>query len=355
MRFRRLARLPVKAALSAYGVGGPFKATLAATYVCPHRCTYCGIFRRREAELPARAIIDAFAGLDSLVWLDLTGGEPLAREDCEELACGLARALPNLALFHFPTSGAYPDRAVALARTVSRLGLRVVVTVSIEGAEALHDRVRGRPGAFASAVETLRRLRELPGVAVYVGTTLIGANVELVPGGVFEAVSREVPGLSRADMHFNVAQVSGHYFCNAEERRPSPRQVAEALERILLFKGFRPTPFSLLEAGFQLFALAAARAGARAGAGAVPPCSALRSSFFFSPSGTVYPCHIWGEPVGAVGAGMRVADLLAGQPWAWVRQAVARRSCPRCWTPCEAYPSMISAAVNPLGFYTESR
>lgn len=340
----RLAALPLRTLRSVYAKGRPFKATVALTYRCPYRCHYCGVWTRGEEELPGAALVDALGNLPSLTWLDVTGGEIFTRADSHELCLALVDALPNLSLFHFPTSGSHPESAVALAEAVARKGVKVVVTVSIEGPREVHDRVRGRPGAFDGAVETLSSLREIPGVSTYVGTTILPENATLIPGPVFEAAARACPGLKRNDMHFNVMQGSGHYFCNRHAPRPRSADIGAALRRVLRWKGLPRSPFDALDAGYQAFALYDL-AGRRA---LLPRCAALKASFFLSPGGVLYPCHIWGEPVGRVGQGNDVATLLDSDRARWLRARVALDQCPHCWTPCEAYPSLIEAALNPL-------
>jgi MoaA/NifB/PqqE/SkfB family radical SAM enzyme len=324
--------------------GGPFKATLAATSRCPHRCAHCGIFRRNESELPAADYARLLYGLDSLVWVDLTGGEVLEREDCCELVSHLVEQLPALAIFHFPTSGDRPDAAEKLARHASRLGLSVVVSVSIDGPEELHDRLRGKPGAFRSAVETLHLLRRIAGIWAYAGTTLLPQNLDVRPAALHRAVRAGCPGLAPSDWHVNVMQRSDHYFDNHAMPLPDRRSTRKALLAWTRFRGLPTGPFAALELAYQGIELALLSAPSLA----PPTCSALRSSVFVSPSGRVYPCHIWGECLGVATPDRPVRDLLASERGRWLRSLVSNGLCPRCWTPCEAYPTLINRVLDPL-------
>lgn len=342
--FGKLTALPFRTMRSAFAANKPFKATVALTYRCPHRCYYCGVWTRGAEELTARAYADALASVPSVTWLDVTGGEIFTRPDIHEVCAAMVEILPRLSLFHFPTSGSHPESAAALAEAIAGKGIKVVVTVSIEGPRELHDRVRGTAGAFDRAVETLNHLKAIPGVSSYVGTTILAENISIIPNGIYEAVATACPGLKRHDMHFNVMQGSDHYFCNRSASRPRTSDIQAALRRILVWKGFPRTPFDALEVGFQVFSL-----HNLAGKGAfLPRCAALKASFFLAPGGILYPCHIWGEPLGAVGPGTGVGDLLNSDRSRWLRARVEADQCPRCWTPCEAYPSLIDGAFNPL-------
>jgi len=340
----RLAGLLTSTCRASRTAGMPFKATVAITYRCPCRCQYCGLYERVEEEMPRQTLVGALASVPSITWLDLTGGEVLLRTDLLEVAHDIVDVLPNLALFHFPTSGCSPTAAVELARSIAARGVKVVVSVSIEGPQDVHDSVRGLPGSFGSAVQTLNSLKQIPGVSSYVGTTIIPQNCELVPHGLFHAVQEHVPGLKPSDIHVNVMQGSGHYFNNAVAPRPGPEELARALRRTIRFKGFPAGPFAALELLFQSVALQANRGRW----GVVPRCSAGDASFFLSPSGIVYPCHIWAEPIGRLSEdGSNLAALLLSERAAWLRKSISLRHCPLCWTPCEAYPTIISRAMNP--------
>lgn len=341
----RFATLPGSLLTAAFSsAGSPFKLTLAPTYRCSYKCYYCGLWSRCSPELDSATLVDAIAPMKSLTWLDITGGEIFARPDIEQLCLALVDSLPRLALFHFPTSGSHPRAAIRLASALAASGVKVVVSVSLEGPRALHDAVRGAPGAYDKAVETFRGLAELPGVDVYTGTTMIRENVDLVPQDVHKALSQDIPELTPERMHFNVMQGSTHYFCNAGARRPSNAQVSAALRRIILWKGLPKSPFDCLELGFRSVALAAL-AGRH---NLVPTCTALRSSLFIAPDGTVFPCHIWGEPVGRIGPTASLQDLHTSDRWKWLRTQVASQNCPTCWTPCEAYPTMLTHLLHPL-------
>ncbi len=339
---RRLASLGRHTAAAAWNLGMPFKATVATTFRCSCRCDFCGIWQRREEELPAAELVRNLAGLPSLAWVDISGGSLFMRRDYEELGLGMADGLPGLALVHFPTEGLHGDEAVHLSRIFARRGLRVVVTVSLDGPREVHDRLRGVPGLFDRATETLRRLRAEPGVDVYVGTTLLGDNLASVPHALFAAVSGSCPGLTPRDFHVNVMQRSGHYFDNASCPAPAADESAAALRRVRRWKGLPRGPFDLLELGYQSMALRVLEGGS------VPRCAALRASFYLSPNGTVHPCHIWDRPLGRIGVDGTLAEILSSRAADDARTRIASRQCPQCWTPCEAYPTLMCHAANPL-------
>ena len=160
----------------------PYKLLLSLTDHCNLRCGHCHAWRRRTAELTPDELGRTLASLPGLRWLDITGGEPTLRPDLDACVAAITPALQRAVFVHFPTNGWQVDAAAALA-----IGLRdasparVVVTVSVDGPEEIHDRLRGREGSYARALETWRRLDGLPGVEVYVGTTVTPENAAALP------------------------------------------------------------------------------------------------------------------------------------------------------------------------------
>ena len=340
---RRDAGLAKKLLRAATGpVDRPFKLTLALTWRCHHRCASCGIWSRdKGVEMDAAQLDRLFASVGDLRWLDLTGGEVITRRDFGAIAESLHRHLPKLALVHFPTGGWSTDATVAAAQALQRPGgPRVIITVSIDGPSALHDRLRGMDGAFVRATETLRRLRELPGVDAYPGMTLVPANVDAVDATV-AALRAEIRGFRYGDLHVNFAHTSAHYFDNAGMTRTPAAALSGALERLVRSKG-RPTdPVALIERLYLELVPEHLATG-----NSPLPCRSAELSAYIAPDGTTYACTIDPRPIGALAD--HDYDLTA--LWRTQRRrelaadAYAGR-CVGCWTPCEAYQTLLASPV----------
>jgi MoaA/NifB/PqqE/SkfB family radical SAM enzyme len=107
--------------------------------------------------------------------LGLTGGEPLLREDLEEM---VAAAGPEMATILF-TTGHGLDRA--RAARLARAGLGCV-TIGIEEAEAAaHDRTRRERGSFAEAAAAMVACRE---AGLYAALSTVGTREKLASGGL---------------------------------------------------------------------------------------------------------------------------------------------------------------------------
>ena len=85
---------------------------------------------------------------------NITGGEPLIREDLDELVEVIFRHSKRVCV---STSGWYTERIFKLAEKFPSLGFRV----SIEGLSEKNDELRGRDGGFDRGLRTLLGLREM--------------------------------------------------------------------------------------------------------------------------------------------------------------------------------------------------
>ncbi len=157
----RLAAFFGRLALKEHLVPGlsvrPLVAELFLTENCNLRCVSCACWRSTtDEELDTdewRDVLDQLAGLRFLK-VNFTGGEPLLRDDAEELMRHARRV--GIPQRHLNTN------AVLLDDSRRERVLDAGVTsfnVSVDGPTSeLHDRVRGVDGAFATTLGHLRAL-----------------------------------------------------------------------------------------------------------------------------------------------------------------------------------------------------
>jgi hypothetical protein len=79
------------------------------------------------------------------------------------------------------------------------------------------------------------------------------------------------------------------------------------------------------------------------------PCAALQTTVHLSSRGEVYPCSIWDKPLGNIrDHGYRLQPIIEAARQVGVRRTIACGGCPNCWTPCEAYPSILASPLRSL-------
>ncbi|MBK7975056.1 MAG: radical SAM protein [Deltaproteobacteria bacterium] len=324
----------------------PYKLTYAFTYRCNYGCKTCEIWRRRPVnELSLDEIRRLFARSDRFSWIDITGGEVFLRKDFLPVVDTILTSCTRLLLLHFPTNGYLTDAIVAGTRTIASWSpKKLILTVSVDGDQALNDEVRGIEGGWRRQIETFRRLRELDGVDVVLGFTLSRHNAGQLER-CFDAARAELPELTWDDFHVNVAHRSEHYYGNHESDLVGDADAAIRAD-LVLFRSHRRPPFhpvAFLEHEYLR------RLGRFLDGGRTPVrCHALRSSCFLDPFGEVYPCSLYSRPIGNVrDAGYDLRAIWDRAETRRLQRAIWDGDCPHCWTPCEAYQSILGSLLNP--------
>ena len=157
----------------------PYTLVAELTYRCPLRCVYCSNpldYARHGDALGTADWLRVFREAEALgvVQLNLTGGEPLVRDDLEELVEG-ARALDLYT--NLITSG-IPCTRERLAR-LKACGLDNV-QVSVQDVRAPEsDRIAGLR-SFERKLEVARLVKEL-GLPLTINTVLHRENLDRVP------------------------------------------------------------------------------------------------------------------------------------------------------------------------------
>jgi len=321
----------------------PYKLTYAVTSRCNSRCRFCGVWQKKATpELTLDDINSLARNMPALQWIDFTGGEPTLRPDLADIIAAFKKWCPALIYVHFPTNGLQPEKIAAVCNRVAALRLpRFIVTVSIDGPPAIHDELRGVPDAFARASETIRQLRALDGVEVFVGMTLYGRNVNSIDDTV-SALVDAIPGFSGRGMHLNFPHRSDHFYGNADaDFCLAPDAITSTVEKLKQTRHFPTTPFALVERMYQ------DRIPAYFRTGKCPQrCAALQSSVFLAPDGTVYPCSMWSQPLGNVrDCDFNISSLIRSSRAQSLRRDLVNKECPNCWTPCEAYPTLAANLI----------
>lgn len=341
---RRLATFACRVAISNLReLSHPYRLTYAVTNRCQARCVMCGIWSKEPSDELSLAEIDAFfARNNRFSWINLTGGELFLRDDFAGIVRSIDSRCRSLFLLNFPTNGWETDHIVATVRDIlTHMSVpRLMVTVSLDGPRELHDRIRGLSGSYERALATFRRLRDLRSrrFSVYLGYTLQDANLDAFHDTVM-AVRSDLGALEENEIHVNLAHVSAHYYANSEFGGIAARQdAAEMLAAIEAKRTRGIAPVSFLERTYQRLA----RVYLTTGRSPVP-CQAAAASCFLDPAGTVYPCTSFDAPLGSI----RDHDYDLSRLWQraerqTVRRAVCSAACPGCWTPCEAYQSILA-------------
>jgi MoaA/NifB/PqqE/SkfB family radical SAM enzyme len=317
---------------------GPFKLTTAITWECGQRCTHCRIWRReRSQELSAAEWREVWKNVsNTLSWLDLTGGEVTDRNDFVEIALAALAECPNLAMLHFPSNGRNIDRLEEATRAIMAAGPnRLIVSLSLDGPPAVHDKLRGDKGAFDAVIESYKRLKSL-GTEVYFGMTLSPWNIDQLDA-TCASVRTHIPSFEWRDLHVNFLHESPHFFGNTGIQQNDAKALEKVVEELVKKRGLVRSGTDLLER-LYLKRVPEYLANKRSPL----PCGSMAGHAFIDPAGMVYPCHIWDRPVASLlDNQFSLANIWKSEKAKRIREQVKKEQCPGCWTPCEAYPTIL--------------
>jgi len=341
-RLRRSAALARAVLRARRGPFDPFKLTWILTERCSHTCRTCHLWAADPGAGPDLPEIEAvLLANPQLTWLNLSGGDLVERPDAPAIMQRVADLGRDLALVDFPTSGLDTEATLACVRPLLESDIsRIYVTVSIDGPDAVHDRVRGRRGSARAGRATLAALQSIrrPGFRAVAGMTLSRHNLPKETPATPEELDALLPEqIDPADLHLNLAHHSGHYYRNQTTVVPPTGPALALLDHVRRRAPHALTPLALIERRYWKLARRFLTHGDVGGS-----CGALRASVFLAADGTVYPCSLFDRPLGRladVGHALRRLPELPG-----AREAlglVEQRACPQCWSPCEAFPTLL--------------
>lgn len=318
----------------------PYKLTFAITYRCNLKCKTCLIWSKEgREELNLKEIEVFFKKSNSFSWVDLTGGEIFMRPDLPDIIDAVLGNCRSLSVLHFPTNGLLTEKIITAADKIhKRNRVVLVITVSIDGPEKIHNKIRGSEDSWNAAVNTFVGLKGLGIRHAYIGYTISRHNMGEA-AKLYLEIKKIYPKLKYDDIHINFFHASPHYLNNAGLEPPSEHEIIKEIREIQLKKRKKLIKTMLEEKYFRMAPqyLRFKKMPVR--------CQALGASVFIDPCGDIYPCSIYARKI----ANIRDINYDIGKLWnssgmtAGVRKEIVNNKCGGCWTPCEAYPAILGS------------
>lgn len=153
----------------------PLSCGLYVTNRCNLKCDMCSVWREEEKKtLPLevnKMIIDDLRKL-GCYYLSFSGGEPLLVED---IMARVAYAKTNLPYVHLVSNGYFLNKKIAQDLAATKIN---EISISIDGTEPCHDKIRGLQGSFRKALEAVDNLKTYaPKVTIVVNTIISPENI----------------------------------------------------------------------------------------------------------------------------------------------------------------------------------
>jgi len=333
----------------------PVHLTLFVTKRCNARCPFCfyleDIHRHaaedtQELDTAEYEKISLSAG--NLLWLAFSGGEIFLREDLSEITRIFYRNNKPVIIL-LPTNGLMPEKIVSMTEEILKScpESTVVVKLSIEGTEDVHNSIRGK-GSFRKTMETFSQLKKLtahyPNFELGINTVICSVNngdmekvIEYVNG--IDGVKTHTISLARGDIRDErLKDIDPDRYAEVAERLASDHRHGKA--PVYSFRGAKlKAAQDILQRKLIHETMKQRRQ--------IIPCVAGRLSLVITENGDLFPCETFSMKMANVReAGYDISKILSSPKAQKVIGSVRRGEC-HCTHECYM---MMSILFNPRMF-----
>lgn len=255
------------------------QASLITTFRCNARCHMCNIWEfptQPQEELDPKY----YEKLPDGLRINITGGEPMLRDDVEDIFKIL---YPKASLLELSTNGFYTDKIVRIAEKHPN----ILIRVSLEGLPYLNDSLRGTKDGFDHALRTMLELKKTKCRNIGFSIVINDKNMEDLVS-LYELCCYLDVELGNSVMH------NSWYFHKTDNKvvdtEKAVRLEKEFLKALLQSKR-RSFKSRLKDYGRAYFNKSILKRFEGNCLNYRPPCGAQEDFFFIDPWGNVTPCN----------------------------------------------------------------
>ena len=306
--FKKLFRLKVK----------PYKALLNLTDLCNSRCNFCDIWKiKPENEINLEEITNFFQSFNKhLYWLSLSGGEITLVKYYKEMIDNLIAHCKNIKILAFTTNALAVNRAVEYALYAKNKGLDVLVTISLDGDEKVHDELRGVKGNYNKCFELYYKLKK-NNINCNFGITVSEKNSYFI----LEKY-KEYMNLIKA-----ITFVHNHGIFGINKNFQEEK-IIKSLEHIYKNYPVNRLEYILEKIHIKIAILFLKKKREKN----IIPCDVINSSIHVMPNGDVKPCMFM-ESLGNLKK-KNFNQILFNENTEKVKKMISKDKCPKCWMNC---------------------
>jgi len=318
----------------------PYKLNFALTSICNSKCKTCNVWKNKDTrfELSLEEISTMLKKApDTITWLSLSGGEPFLKKDLMKIVKAAKTHLPNLEMVSVPTNGLIPIEN-SLKEMIDMGIPSVFVTFSIDGPEKIHDKIRGVNGGFKKTWNNYLKAKELSkkikNLKVIIEITISKFNIDYAQEFI-EQMQRE-----EHDVTITIAH-DGYLYMNNDHKNSYvlDSSFEEKIKQIIKIKKKQLSVKDFVENIY----LQKIPDYLKNNKKFIKSCVALKRSIALDAKGNITPCFMWEKKI----ENIRDFDYDINKIWnlksrKLIRKDIKNGLCPGCWTPCEAYQSIIS-------------
>lgn len=310
----------------------PYKLIFAVTYKCNSKCKTCNIWKKEIGDELNLEEIKLFFRKNKFPWVNLTGGEVFLRNDIVEIV----KSMSKLYLLNITTNGILTSKIIDSSKKINNIIPKYTLTVSIDGAKKIHNKIRGG-NCWEKAIKTYKKAKQND-IECYIGHTISPYNIDYFHE-TLNSIKKEIPDFTVNDLHINFYHESELYYTNKGKIKLDEMYQKKLSDLIIYFKenkskkGIIPRLEKKYIKLFEKYI----------DSGFSPlNCKALSSSCFLDPIGDIYPCTFLDEKIGNIRqTEYNLKEILNTNQKEKIRKKIKKAECPGCWTPCEAYQTIL--------------
>ena len=315
----------------------PYKLSFCITYRCNLKCNMCSIWKKPLIqELTTEEIELFFRGANKFSWVGLTGGEIFLRPDLLDIVRITLKNCKDLNVLHFPTNGYMKEVILSGVEQMLKMNpRRLIVTVSVDGTEHIHDKIRGIPDSWKNATETFVALQRM-GVPSIINMTVSHGNLGRIDETI-RSIKDVFPEFDPDKMlNFNFFQASSHYYANSHLRLPKEDLLIQDSKKALAMLGRGSTLKNYLQKNYLKNYESYVKTGK-----SPLPCQALSASCFIDAYGDLFPCSVYDKKIANIREpGFNFDEVWNRKDVETLHHECKAGKCPGCWSPCEAYQAI---------------
>jgi Fe-coproporphyrin III synthase len=300
----------------------PTDCVIAITYGCNARCTMCDIWKIKE---PPEFGLEQFEKLPhTLKDINLSGGETFLHNKLPEIVFVVVKQCPKARVV-ISSNGFAPDLIEKQMKEILEIKPNIGVAISIDGIDKMHDEIRGIPGGYDRAMDTVKRLQDLGMTNLRLSFTIMEENLTHL-SRVYDK-SREL-GI---EFTYTFAQSSENYFGGKQiENHPNLQELKKQISYVMNGELRKFSPKSWVRAYFAngLYKFSTTKKQMLSN----DPGSKF---FFLDPKGDVYPSVVHNFKMGNIYNYQTWSELWQGKEANEARQNVKEKGVP-VWMICTA-------------------
>lgn len=147
---------------------------LHVTNNCNFRCDHCFIDFSPKRDLKLEQYQALAKEVGQLFWLDVAGGEPFLRKDLAEIVAAF-----DTQMVQIPTNGSLEEKTIEQLERMKQLtNAKITISLSLDGLQEQHDRIRHTPGSWDKVWQTFDKIREIGDISIKINTVLNKDNAD---------------------------------------------------------------------------------------------------------------------------------------------------------------------------------